>query len=69
MLSKIEQIFISKGKYEQYFMKYLESGWIYTDKNDCSNIESYNPHTGKGKGTDGAAHCRSICLMKFIKNS
>ena len=68
MLSKIEDEFSDKGQYTVSFIRYLKTGWVFAKKEECINIESYNPHTGKGKGDDGAAHCRCVCLIKFTKD-
>ena len=67
MLSLIEKEFNSKGSYELSFIKYSKSGWLFASKEECLEMESYNPHTGKGKGDDGAAHCRCVCLINFKK--
>jgi SAM-dependent methyltransferase len=68
MLFKIETIMKSIGDIHINFIKYLRTGWIFASKTECTNIESYNPHTGKGKSDDGAAHCRCVCLIKFTKH-
>lgn len=68
MLDRILEIMNVKGNAECYFYKYEKEGWQTTTKEDCKEIVSYNPHTGKGKGSDGAAHCRSICCIRFTKN-
>ncbi len=68
MLQKILNLFLDRGKFIVEFIKYEKSGWRFATKDELSQIESYNPHTGKGKGIDGAAHCRSIACIEFIKN-
>jgi len=50
------------------FAKYGVGGWQFADQSSCNESTSHNPHTGKGKGTDGAAHSRAICLLVFEKN-
>ena len=50
------------------FMRYEITGWIFSDRQECNNAVSYNPHTGKGKGSDGAAHKRAICFIEAIRN-
>ena len=55
------------GKTEIKFLKYLSNGWAVSSQEDCEVAISYNPHTGIGKGEDGAAHSRAICCLKFIK--
>lgn len=52
---------------EKQFMKYEEEGWKFANENECATAFSYNPHTGVGRGTDGAAHSRAICVIKAIK--
>ncbi|WP_394772517.1 methyltransferase domain-containing protein [Mucilaginibacter sp.] len=49
------------------FMKYEQAGWKFANQNECATAFSYNPHTGIGKGTDGAAHSRAICFIKATK--
>lgn len=68
MLEKILRGMKAHGTYELFFFRYTKSGWIFAPQEDCENEVSYNPHTGKGKGVDGAAHCRCICCIKFFKN-
>jgi SAM-dependent methyltransferase len=68
MLQRLLNEFHLKGSYVTNFFRYLPSGWYSCDESDCNEIVSFNPHTNKGKGDDGAAHCRSICCIKFTKN-
>jgi SAM-dependent methyltransferase len=68
MLSLIEDELDTKGMLEISFIKYLQSGWKFASQEECSEMESFNPHTGKGMGNDGAAHCRCVCLIKFKKD-
>lgn len=68
MLQKILEILKIQGSYNLSFFKYTTNGWIFTTQEECKELVSYNPHTGKGKLDDGAAHCRSICCIEFIKN-
>ncbi len=67
MLKKLLTVLDNQGDYRLDFFRYTEKGWITCNEDDCKDIISYNPHTGRGKGTDSAAHCRSICCIKFIK--
>jgi len=67
MLDEILKYFEGKGTYTTNFFRYLPNGWIACEKEDCKEVESFNPHTGKGKGTDGAAHSRAICCINFVK--
>ncbi|MEM7086983.1 MAG: class I SAM-dependent methyltransferase [Bacteroidota bacterium] len=68
MLSRITHLFDNKGETSLTFFRYLTSGWVFCEQMDCQDIESFNPHTGVGKQDDGAAHCRSVCCIKFVKN-
>lgn len=67
MLTKIENLFTG-GKYEITFFKYEQSGWKFAKRNELMDTISFNPHTGTGKGNDGAAHCRSVACIKWIKS-
>jgi SAM-dependent methyltransferase len=67
MVKRITELLQLEGKNEIIFFKYLKHGWILSNENDCSDCESYNPHTGVGKKDDNAAHSRAICCIKFIK--
>lgn len=68
MLQKLLNEFYLKGNYKTTFYKYLPDGWYSCNESDCSEMISFNPHTNKGKGDDCAAHCRSICCIKFVKH-
>lgn len=67
MIARIKEFFDEKGEFKIDFIKYSREGWNFCEEADCKDIFSYNPHTGKGKGTDGAAHCRAVCCIKFLK--
>lgn len=67
MVDRIRNYFNEKGEMQIDFLKYSKEGWNFRNEDDCKNAVSYNPHTGKGKGDDGAAHCRSVCCIKFSK--
>jgi SAM-dependent methyltransferase len=54
---------------ELTFFKYSISGWKLANLIECTNSKSFNPQTGIGKGEDGAAHCRAICCIKFVKSN
>lgn len=69
MLQKVFDLFEAKGTIKSDYFKYEKEGWRYAERNELSQVESYNPHTGKGKLDDGAAHCRSIACIKFIKKT
>jgi SAM-dependent methyltransferase len=67
MLKKLLDEFSHQGIFTTNFFKYLPDGWYSCNQSDCKETGSFNPHTNKGKGDDGAAHCRSICCIKFVK--
>jgi len=68
MVGEIEKLFEGAGKYKLTYFKSLKEGWILSTKKECDNEESFNPHTGKGKKDDLAAHSRAICCVHFNKN-
>lgn len=68
MIDRIIDALRNFGQMNIDYLKYSINGWNFCDYSDCKDIESFNPHTGKGKGIDGAAHCRAVCCIKFIKN-
>jgi len=68
MLQRMTDRLSVNAKSELTFFKYLPDGWIISNQKDCDDAVSYNPHTGLGKGTDGAAHSRCICCIRYIKN-
>jgi hypothetical protein len=67
MLSAMRSMLDVQGKTDYTFFQYTLSGWKISDENTCRNCISYNPHTGTGKGDDGAAHSRAICAIQFTK--
>ena len=67
MLKPIKSLFNENGEYQQVFFKYLKNGWQNAEQKQVENSKSYNPHSGVGKFDDGAAHCRAVCCMKFLK--
>jgi SAM-dependent methyltransferase len=66
MVEKLMEV-LRNGKVETYFFLYTQGGWRYSTLEECYDSISYNPHTGVGKGNDGAAHSRSICCIRFTK--
>lgn len=68
MLQKIRETLTLFGAVQTDFMRYTAQGWIFCQESDCQDVVSHNPHTGRGKGTDQAAHCRSVCLLHFRKS-
>jgi SAM-dependent methyltransferase len=69
MVARILEKLNGSGNTETDYLHYTTNGWIFDTKENCAQSNSYNPHTGKGKGTDGAAHCRCVCCIAFKKNS
>jgi hypothetical protein len=69
MLQRIMDLFEGKGEVKTDYFKYEKTGWRFAQQAELSQIMSFNPHTGKGKSDDGAAHCRSVACIEFIKNS
>lgn len=69
MLKKMFALFVDKGSIETDYFKYEKDGWRFADLSELHTIESFNPHTGRGKSDDGAAHSRSIACIEFIKRS
>lgn len=55
------------GKATTNYVLYTSFGWTFASVEACAQAESHNPRTGKGKGSDGAAHSRAICCIDFIK--
>jgi len=55
------------GNYQIDFFKYSPKGWNFSKREDCNMLVSYNPHTGKEKMDDGAAHCRGVACIYFTK--
>jgi len=68
MLDKLLKTLSLKGESNIDFFKYEKDGWHFTDRQALTDVNSYNPHTGRGKGDDGAAHCRGIVCIEFIKH-
>lgn len=67
MLDKVIERMVAFGNCEFTFFKYTTRGWRIASRDQCDLLECYNPHTGVGKGNDGAAHSRGICSIKFVK--
>jgi SAM-dependent methyltransferase len=68
MVGKLLTVLYNQGSCTTTFFKYLIDGWYCSNEANCNQEESFNPHTNKGKGNDGAAHSRSICCIRFEKN-
>lgn len=69
MLGLLQDQLRLSGRSITEFLLYSTEGWQFAKQVDCEKVESYNPHTGRGKGTDGAAHCRCICCISFTKGA
>jgi len=67
MVGRMRNELDANGQTTLTFFKYSKEGWAVSKQENCEDATSYNPHTGLGKGTDGAAHSRCICCIKFIK--
>lgn len=67
MLSRINSMLTPLGSVKLEYILYSKKGWHYDEAKNCDESVSFNPHTGQGKGNDGAAHCRCICCIEFIK--
>ena len=68
MLQKIVDLVNNRGQLQIDYFKYERTGWRFAQRSELSEVKSYNPHTGKGKQDDGAAHCRSVACIEFIKS-
>lgn len=68
MVDRIVVALNKKGSLAVTFFRYMPEGWKNVSRLQCDDAVSYNPHTGRGKGDDGAAHCRGICCIEFVKN-
>lgn len=55
------------GHCQEHYFLYSTRGWKMSTESETAMSESYNPHTGRGKGSDGAAHCRGILAIEFNK--
>ncbi len=67
MVQKIIILLDKEGTSTIEYGKYHPSGWSFAQKEECDSMLSHNPHTGEDKGKDGAAHCRCVCLIEFVK--
>lgn len=67
MLDRMRSVFIDEGKEQIEFIEYKDAGWNWSTESSAANCISFNPHTGIGKGDDGAAHSRALCFIKFEK--
>lgn len=67
MIASLNSLLGEAGQTELIFFKYLSSGWQFSNEEECNKAEAFNPHTGQGKGTDGAAHSRAICGIQLTK--
>lgn len=52
------------GEVEETYFRYHDGGWTAASWEECQDSTSHNPQTGRGKGDDGAAHCRAVgCFL------
>jgi SAM-dependent methyltransferase len=68
MITKAKDLLEASGRFEVTYFRYINAQWEISNCEDCNESISYNPHTGAGKGDDGAAHSRSIACISFYKN-
>lgn len=68
MVKRITDTLELNGTQTKEFIIYSKNGWRFDKQENCNGSVSYNPHTGKGKGDDGAAHCRCVCCINFAKS-
>ncbi len=68
MVNRITTFLQLEGKFELSYGLYENQQWIFAPVGKCKVQLSHNPKTGEDKGTDGAAHCRSVCLINFQKH-
>ena len=68
MLERLKEALADSGDMMTTFFKYEKTGWRIASEEELDFVNSYNPHTGIGKGDDGAAHCRSIACVEFLKS-
>lgn len=50
----------SFGEVEETYFRYRDGGWASATWEECQDSTSHNPQTGRGRGEDGAAHCRAV---------
>lgn len=67
MVGKITASMGKVGDYSTTFFRYTDNAWRRSTQVECDNEESFNPHTGRGKKEDFAAHSRAICCIQFTK--
>jgi ubiquinone/menaquinone biosynthesis C-methylase UbiE len=68
MITKATDLLSTVGRFDVSYFRYFDAQWQISTYEDCKDSISYNPHTGAGKGEDGAAHSRSIACISFHKN-
>jgi SAM-dependent methyltransferase len=52
------------GEVKESCFLYRDGGWSGAAWEECQDSTSHNPQTGRGKGDDGAAHCRAVgCFL------
>ena len=60
MVQELERLLGQHGTVFSRFFRYQGTGWAECNSHSWQDAVSFNPHTGVGKGEDGAAHCRAI---------
>jgi SAM-dependent methyltransferase len=69
MIELINGYLRPKGSVHLDYFQYVNQGWKWSKESDCRTSRSYNPHTGEGKETDGAAHSRAVACLSFQKDT
>lgn len=69
MIGRVKSALAAHGNVEIDFFLYRKEGWKFATAEECADAESFNPHTGRGKKDDGAAHCRAVCCVEFYKGA
>jgi SAM-dependent methyltransferase len=67
MIGEVESLLRESGRVATDYFRYRQQGWTAAVWEDCADAESFNPHTGRGRGDDGAAHCRAVCCIELRK--
>ncbi len=69
MLERLLQPLRDAGEVRTQFLRYTPTGWTFASQEACRREQSHNPHTGRGKLDDGAAHCRAVCCVALDKHA
>jgi SAM-dependent methyltransferase len=69
MLERLLRPLHDAGEVRTHFLRYTRAGWTFAAQEACSRERSHNPHTGRGKLDDGAAHCRAVCCVAVTRHA